>query len=112
MQHFSRAMDLMQRSAKAYLDDGRIWKLRLDTYQREIARYGVDHIENTETAFFYDTLSLLDILENESFQEDEQYRFSLNLHNIGNWLSLFKKSLEDKMIFLQRYGKCLCSGIQ
>lgn len=99
MQHFSRAMDLMQRSSKAYLDDGRIWKLQLDTYQREIERYDADHIENTETAFFYDTLSLLDILENESFQEDEQYRFSLNLHNIDNWLSLFKKSLEDKMIF-------------
>lgn len=92
-------MDLMQRSAKAYLDDGRIWKLQLDTYQREIERYGVDHIENTETAFFYDTLGLLDVLENGSFQGDEQYRISLNLHNIDNWLSLFNKSLKDKMIF-------------
>lgn len=99
MKHFSKAIDLMQRNTKDYLDNGRIWKLQLDTYQREIERYGLDHIENAETTFFYDTLSFLELLQDERFQEDEQYRFSLNLHNIDNWLSLFNMSLKDKMIF-------------
>ncbi|MGA6119793.1 lantibiotic dehydratase [Sphingobacterium anhuiense] len=97
--HFSEAMALVQKYAKAYLEDGRIWKLQLDTYQREVGRYGVLYMENTEEAFFYDTMTFLDFLQEDRFQDDHQYRFALGLNNIDNWLSLFSKSLEEKMIF-------------
>ncbi|PUV21887.1 lantibiotic dehydratase [Sphingobacterium athyrii] len=97
--NMSKVMELIDEFAKKYIEDGRIWKLQLDTYQREIERYGVSHIENTEQAFSADSGAFLGALEDQQFCEDDQYRFAMGLHNIDNWLSLFRMSLEAKAAF-------------
>ncbi|MDM1295616.1 lantibiotic dehydratase [Sphingobacterium sp. N143] len=92
-------MALMDKLVKQYIEDGSVWKLQLDTYQREIERYGISHIKNTEQAFSVDSEVFLWTLEDERFREDNQYRFAMGLRNIDNWLSLFYMSLEAKVAF-------------
>src|SRR6185436_11110603 len=49
--------------ARAMLDDGRLWKLQLDTYEREIERYGgATGLELAEQLFGADSACVVDIL--------------------------------------------------
>jgi lantibiotic biosynthesis protein len=56
----SRALD----ACRGALADGRIWKVHLDTYERETARYGGDEgMELAEGMFCADSDALIEILE-------------------------------------------------
>ena len=51
------------------VDDNRVWRIQLDTYNRELERYKSHLMELTETMFCIDsnyTLKLLNILEGMS----------------------------------------------
>lgn len=73
-----------------------VWKVQLDTYQREIERYGEEGILASEVIFFHDSLLYLNCLLHEEFVEDEYIRFLVAIKNIDKWLSLFKMSLQEK----------------
>jgi len=48
---------------RAMLDDGRLWKLQLDTYEREVERYGgATGVELAEKLFCADSACVVDIL--------------------------------------------------
>lgn len=82
--------------------NGTIWKVQMDTYEREIERYGADEIVKTEELFFHDSILLLTCLADKIFAEDEQIRFLAALKNIDAWLSLFNMSLPEKADFCER----------
>lgn len=73
-----------------------VWKIQLDTYQREIERYGEASILTSEELFFHDSLLYLNCLANDEFREDEQIRFLSALKNMDKWLSIFNMSVEEK----------------
>lgn len=72
------------------------WHVQLDTYQREIERYGARGILVSEVVFFHDSLLYLNCLLHEEFLEDEQIRFVAAIKNIDKWLTLFKMPLQEK----------------
>ena len=76
-----------------------VWKVQLDTYQREIERYGEEGILASEVIFFHDSLLYLNCLQHEEFVEDEQTRFLSAIKNIDKWLTLFKMSLQEKATY-------------
>ena len=51
----------------------------------------------SEQAFYFDSMAILDFLEQERFREDASYRFALALQNIDNWLSLFAMPLKTRI---------------
>lgn len=56
----SRALE----ACREPIDDGRIWKVQLDTYQREIERYGgTSGMDLAEGVFWADSDALIEILE-------------------------------------------------
>jgi lantibiotic biosynthesis protein len=60
----------LEGAAAALLEDGRIWKLQLDTYEREVERYGgPEAIDLAERIFHADSDAALAILE--SFESAE-----------------------------------------
>jgi thiopeptide-type bacteriocin biosynthesis protein len=83
--------------------------VQLDTYQREIERYGEGGILISEVVFFHDSLLYLNCLKHEEFAEDEQTRFLVAIKNIDRWLKLFKMPLQEKADFClqncQRFSK-------
>lgn len=55
---------VLRAAAAPFLADGRIWRLALDTYEREIERYGGPQaIELAEQFFHFDSVAVLQIVE-------------------------------------------------
>ena len=88
----------------------------MDTYQREIERYGERGILTSEVIFFHDSVLYLNCLLHEEFVEDEQIRFLAAIKNIDKWLTLFKMSLQEKADFClqncQRFSKEFDSDVK
>jgi thiopeptide-type bacteriocin biosynthesis protein len=59
----AEVLPLMEAAAAPFLADGRIWRLQLDTYEREVERYGGDEgILLAEQLFHADSLAVLELL--------------------------------------------------
>lgn len=82
-----------------------VWKVQLDTYQREIERYGAGII-TSEAIFSHDSLLFLNCLLHPEFVEDEQIRFLAAIKNMDKWLTVFKISQEEKA----DYCKKMCNA--
>ncbi|KAA2218521.1 thiopeptide-type bacteriocin biosynthesis protein [Maribacter flavus] len=84
-----------------YMGKDLIWKIQLDTYNREIERYGTETIELSENLFYYDsdtTIKFLDLIEGD---EGEQLRWLFGLKSINHLLNCFNYSLEEKMNLME-----------
>jgi thiopeptide-type bacteriocin biosynthesis protein len=90
-----------------FCESGLVWKVQLDTYEREIERYGEQAIEATENIFFQDSLLFLNCLQQQEFAEDAKIRFFTALKNIDKWLTLFKMSIEEKADYCNKMNDCL-----
>lgn len=90
-----------------FCESGLVWKVQLDTYEREIERYGEQAIEATENIFFQDSLLFLNCLQHQEFAEDPKIRFFTALKNIDKWLTLFEMSIEEKADYCNKMNDCL-----
>lgn len=96
---FSIILQQFTTKLEAFFKDERIWDIQLDTYKREIERYGIGEIENAEKLFYHDSLVFLSHLKNEEFAENEQIRIYAAVKNIDQYLSSFNWSLTEKFQF-------------
>ncbi len=98
-EQFATAIKCVYDLLNPYCTDRVVWKVQLDTYQREIERYGEDSITASEEAFFHDSTLYLSCLRYAEFANNEQTRFLASLKNLDLWLSYFDMSLEGKAGF-------------
>jgi len=52
-----------------YILSSQIWNIQIDTYQRELERYGKNSITLAETFFYYDSEQIVSIIEHSSDEE-------------------------------------------
>ena len=72
------------------LASGRIWRIQLDTYEREIERYGGrEGVESAEDVFFADSVACLDVLRASSGDEGQDARWRAALYGIDALFSDF-----------------------
>lgn len=92
-----------------YLTENIIWKISFDTYSREIERYGSKSIENIETLFSMESLSILytlKILENEEeFGEDTRWLYAVKLVNF--LLVNFNLNYKSRIEILESYSNLM-----
>lgn len=81
------------------IEESVIWKIQLDTYNKEIERYGLKTIEISEKLFFYDSIMILNYLGNF---KDEHLRWLFGLKAIDDFLTLFNYELSDKKNFTEK----------
>ncbi|HBL28848.1 MAG TPA: lanthionine biosynthesis protein, partial [Acidobacteria bacterium] len=75
-----RVLPALQRSLAGFLADGRLWKVQLDTYDREVERYGgPEGIELAERLFHIDSEAVLAIIEMIEGDEGADIRWRLAL---------------------------------
>ncbi|AZA80376.1 hypothetical protein EG347_22750 (plasmid) [Chryseobacterium sp. G0186] len=96
---YAEVLQKLYNSLNPYFQDEMIWNLQIDSYQRELERYDPEYIEDTEVAFYHDSVLLLNLLDHESFVENEDIRLFAAVKNVDGWLSLFELSLQEKMDF-------------
>jgi len=104
---FGEVMEYVNQALEPYLVNRTVWKVQLDTYQRELERYGPRSIGATEHLFFEDSHLYLHLLATGSFLQNENIRLYAALKNIDNWLDLFELDLSEKMLFTGQMANAL-----
>lgn len=82
-----------------------IWKIQLDTYNRELERYGNDLIEEAETIFFHDSECILSIIQKLNASRYENHRWMIALKLIDYFLSDFSFELQMKQQFIENISQ-------
>jgi len=78
-----------------------IWKVQIDTYQRELERYQEKLIEDTESFFYVDSEYTVKIIRKIlAFNED--YRWMIAFNMIDSLLSDLLFTLEQKVTLMER----------
>ncbi len=86
-----------------FVKSGLVIKIQIDTYVREIERYGIETMENAEFIFTIDSeaiLGILLLLEDE--KEPDKTRWLISSRLIDDVLSSFNFSLEEKLEFIHK----------
>lgn len=92
----------LNKSIKQYIDNGLVWKIQVDTYNREIERYGDLTMELSETLFYYDSEMICNIIYNEVMVQDENIRWLLGLKALDALLDDFDLKLDKKCSLLNK----------
>ncbi len=75
-----QVLPALEESLSGFLADGRLWKVQLDTYDREVERYGgPEGIELSERLFQADSEAVLEIIEMLEGDEGADLRWRLAL---------------------------------
>ena len=94
---------MLKEALQSFENEGIIWKIQVDSYQREIERYGSNVMALTESLFYEDSKAIIAMLDETSGEEREIIRWQWCLKLIDNYLTDFgllineKKNLLDKM---------------
>jgi thiopeptide-type bacteriocin biosynthesis protein len=99
----AQVLPALQAAAAPLLDDGRLWRFQLDTYEREVERYGgPEGIALAERLFHADSeavLAVLDLLEGD---EGADLRWRLALVGIDRLLADLGLDTAGKLAVLER----------
>ncbi len=87
--------------SKPFIEQNLIWKVQLDSYQREIERYGENTMELAESLFFHDSSMIVEMLNLIEGDDGEKIRWLFSLRAIDVFLTNFQFNLQQKMDLLK-----------
>lgn len=93
----SAVLSLLNLALRTYLHAGTIYKVQIDTYQREIERYHLFPIKISEEIFTADSEAILAYL---SHTPDDNQKGYFALSNVSYWLDDFGLDLNQKVEIL------------
>ncbi|MCX6583334.1 MAG: thiopeptide-type bacteriocin biosynthesis protein [Candidatus Aminicenantes bacterium] len=91
-----KAVQAVNSLIKPFIQQDLIWKVQVDSYQREIERYGARSMELAETLFFYDSQMVVDMLDLIEGDEGERIRWLFGLRAVDALLEDFRYPMEGK----------------
>ncbi len=92
-----RLLPSLHSAINPFLEDGRLWRMQLDTYEREVERYGgIEATMLAEQLFHVDSEAVLDIVKMYQGDEGAEARWRLALHGVDLLLSDLRFNLETK----------------
>lgn len=91
---------MLNEALQPFIRNDLVWKLQLDTYQREIERYGAETMELSESLFFYDSQYFTRILSCLKGEEAENDRWLMALASIDGLLNDFSFDLHQKVAYV------------
>jgi thiopeptide-type bacteriocin biosynthesis protein len=99
----AEALPALAAAAEALLADGQIWKLQLDTYEREVERYGgPSGIALAERVFHADSEAVLALLELVAGDEGADARWRLALAGCARLLDDLGLTTEEQLAVAER----------
>ncbi len=76
------------------------WKIQNDTYLREVERYGLTTIEDSETLFYFDSKMMLEYLSFKNSFENEATQLFFSFLSINSFLNAFSLPFSEKLTLL------------
>ena len=101
LKHIGTVINLFQNAIAAYEQNGLIWKVQTDTYQREIERYGGNAILLGEQIFYHDSKCIVDMLDMLDGDEGEEIRWLFGIRMVDTLLDNFNYLDEEKRDLLE-----------
>ncbi len=102
-------IQLVRTRSTPYIEQNLIWKIQVDTYQREVERYGINSMELGEKWFYYDskmTVEMLDMIEGD---EGERIRWLFGLRAVDTLLEDFHFDMQQKFdligVWRENFGR-------
>ncbi|WP_291727352.1 lantibiotic dehydratase [Bernardetia sp.] len=95
---YESLISIMYQNLDAYIKNELVWKVQIDTYQREIERYGAKNIANSEYLFFRDSVAISKILSN---LKDENLRWKVGMQGVDYLLNDFGLSISQKKTIME-----------
>ena len=93
---------LVKDFVQSFENEGIIWKIQVDSYKREIERYGSEAIELTETLFYKDSTAILSMIDQTEGEEREIIRWQWCLKAIETYLNDFGLTLIEKKDLMEK----------
>ncbi len=90
-------LNRLHETIKDYLNEGIIFKIQTDTYQREIERYGNNTMELSESVFFQDSKAIAGVLSLIEGDAGEKYRWMFGLRGLDMLLDDFGYDIYSKL---------------
>jgi thiopeptide-type bacteriocin biosynthesis protein len=94
---FFKVLTVFNEKISSLVDSNIIWKISLNTYKREFNRYGLNSIDLLEDYFFYNSMLVLNIINNCA---DDIIRFKLSLKLVEEIIESFHLPVKEKLSFL------------
>lgn len=91
----------LKKRSKTFIDQNLIWKIQIDTYKREIERYGLDIIELSEELFYHESMLIVNMLSMIEGDDGEIIRWLFSLRSIDNLLDDFLYTEEEKIKLME-----------
>lgn len=91
----------VHRYVQPHQELGMITKIQMDTYTRELERYGEESMEAAESFFHTDSITTLNLLDLTDGEEGEQIRWQFALRSIDELLDTFSYDPAGKLQLLE-----------
>lgn len=101
LKKMGKVMQLIHKNLKPYVDSDQIWNIQMDTYNRELERYGTHTMLLSETLFHHDSIATLNFLSLIEGIEGEKLRWLFGLRAIDNLLNAFNYTSEEKLNLIE-----------
>ncbi len=106
-ENFLSVSQMMKKCINKQIKDKLVSKLQIDTYEREIERYGGKAIDDSESIFYYDSLANLSILHLINEHSEDRLRWNIALIAIDALMNDagydLKKKLEMATMLQKRF---------
>lgn len=80
---------------------GYIWKTQIDTYNRELERYGFENIVHAETFFYEDSKAIVEMLDQTWGDERENIRWIWGIRAIDDIFNTLQFPLADRLSLME-----------
>ncbi|ADB40682.1 lantibiotic dehydratase [Spirosoma linguale] len=94
----SQVLARLNQTLEGLKQDGRAWKIVIDTYSRELERYGETSIDAAETVFFADSLAASRIVR----AVPDEWRWLAGMASVDAYLTSFGFSQSQKLSLVTR----------
>ncbi|QDK82390.1 lantibiotic dehydratase [Spirosoma sp. KCTC 42546] len=86
LEFYHHVVRVMEKALHEAIESGIVHSIKVDTYQRELERYGLEHMPLCETLFYYDSLSTLAFIARTGNEFDENLRVAIAIRKIDQLL--------------------------
>ncbi len=94
--HIGHVIQTFNEFTSAFMENGIIWKIQNDTYNREIERYGSNTIENVESLFHQDSIAVVKMIAAVQHDERDNFRWMWAIKSVDELLRSFEISMEHR----------------
>ncbi|PKF75847.1 thiopeptide-type bacteriocin biosynthesis protein [Chryseobacterium sp. PMSZPI] len=106
-EYLGEIMILFNHIFSKLLNNNTVWKIQMDTYNREVERYNIHLMEQSEHFFHIDSDAVITILKtiNAQYSNREDIKWIIGLKLIDDTLNLFYDKEEDKMDIISKMSE-------